>query len=172
MLIILAGLPGTGKSTLARALARRITAAHIRIDSIEQSMIATGRIAGSMDDAGYRVAYRLAEDNLRNGLSVIADSVNPLPVTREAWRDVARRAAAGFIEIEVVCSDPDAHRVRVETRAPDIEGHVLPTWDEVVARDYLDWNDEVVRIDTAGRSVDDCAEELESAIRRIANGAG
>ena len=42
-----------------------------------------------MGDSGYRAAYAVAEDNLRLGHVVIADSVNPWPVTREAWRAVA-----------------------------------------------------------------------------------
>ena len=41
---------------------------------------------------GTASAYAVAEDNLRLGPDVIGDSVNPLPVTREAWRGVAERA--------------------------------------------------------------------------------
>lgn len=51
-------------------------------------------MAGSLrlDDAGYRVAYALADDNLRLGRTVIADSVNPIGLTRDAWLSVADRA--------------------------------------------------------------------------------
>ncbi len=77
MQIALSGLPGVGKSTLARALAARLGAMWLRIDTIEQAMAeATGRPV--RDDRGYRVAYKLAEENLLLGLTVIADSVNPL----------------------------------------------------------------------------------------------
>jgi len=65
MLIILAGLPGVGKTTLARHLARRIRAMHIRIDSIEIAMGAARRTGD--DEAGYRVGYAVAGDNLRLG---------------------------------------------------------------------------------------------------------
>ena len=76
MLIILAGLPGTGKTTIARGLARQLGAVHIRIDSIEQAIRGSGVLVASLDDAGYRAAYAVAADNLRLGHTVIADSVN------------------------------------------------------------------------------------------------
>src|ERR1017187_6255624 len=105
MLIILGGLPGVGKTTIAAELARRIGALHLRIDSIEQAIRASGVVSPPLNDAGYRVAYAVAEDNLRIGRTVIADSVNPLHLTREAWVSVANRAQVRAIEIEVKCSD-------------------------------------------------------------------
>src|SRR5262245_8206339 len=136
MLLILSGLPGTGKTTIAHELARRLKAVHVRIDSIEQAIRNAGVMKGAMDDSGYRVGYAVAEDNLRVGLIVIADSVNPLPVTRAAWRDVAARAGKRAVEAEVVCSDLAEHRRRIESRLQDIPGHTLPTWADVVAREY------------------------------------
>jgi predicted kinase len=72
------------------------------------------------------VAYRLAEENLRIGRTVVADSVNPLNITRDAWLSVAADASKDAIEIEVICSDPSEHRRRVETRNADIDG--LSLW--------------------------------------------
>ena len=94
MLIIFGGLPAVGKTAIARELARLIGAVHLRVDPIEQAMRASGVVNQPLNDAGYRVAYAVAEDNLRIGRTVIADSVNPLPLTRDAWVEVANRVEA------------------------------------------------------------------------------
>jgi predicted kinase len=161
LLIILGGLPGAGKTTLARALARVTGATHLRIDTIEQALIDTG-LAGSREDigpAGYVVAYRLAADNLRLGRAVIADSVNPIAITRDAWRGVAVEAGVRAVEVEIVCSDAGEHRRRVEGRRSDIPGLVLPTWERVLARHYEPWAG-AARVDTAGRGARECLREL------------
>ena len=176
MLIILAGLPGSGKTTIARELSRTIGACHLRIDSIEQALRSAAVLSGSMDDTGYRVAYAIAEDNLRVGRVVVADSVNPMPFTREAWRAVALRAAVPAVEIEIICSDAQEHRRRVETRRPDIPAHALPTWSEVLSREYVPWDRRPIVVDTAGRSLATCAAEILTAIssagRRRAENSG
>jgi predicted kinase len=106
MLIIFGGLPGTGKTAIAQQLARELGAVYLRIDSMEQAIRDTGVLSKSLDDAGYRVGHAVAEDNLRLGMTVVADSVNPLRLTRDAWISVADRARAKAIEVEVTCSDP------------------------------------------------------------------
>ena len=157
MLIILSGLPGTGKTTIARKLAHALAAVYLRIDSIEQSIRGAGR---PVDGEGYGVAYAVAEDNLRLGRIVVADCVNPWPLTRSEWRAVADRTGVPALDVEIVCSDADEHRRRVETRATDITGHRLPTWQEVVERDYR----ERIVIDTARLSVDDSVRSILAEI--------
>ncbi|HKN34353.1 MAG TPA: AAA family ATPase [Terriglobales bacterium] len=167
-LIVFGGLPGTGKTAIAQEVARQANAVYVRIDSIEQA-IRVGILDKPIDDVGYRVAYVLAEDNLRMGRTVVADCVNPVRVTRDAWISVANRAQATTIEIEIVCSDSQQHRQRVENRIPDISGLKLPTWDEVVSREYEPWPREHIVIDTAGRTVSDNVNEL---LKVIANQMG
>lgn len=56
MLIILGGLPGSGKTTLAKALAKKLKAVHVRIDSIEQSIKNSLLKIEDVIDSGYRVS--------------------------------------------------------------------------------------------------------------------
>lgn len=158
------GLPGTGKSTIARELARQLGGVHVRIDSIEQTLRDCGLADGSMDDAGYRVACAVAGDNLSLGRIVIADSVNPLQVTRDAWVAVAKRMGAGVVEVEVVCSDVKEHRRRAETRRSDIPGLKLPTWQEIVSREYHTWKREHIVVDTARQSVEQSVQILRKTL--------
>jgi predicted kinase len=162
MLYIFGGLPGTGKSTLAQRLAHERQAVYLRIDTIEQALRETGGVLDGPE--GYVVAYRIAADNLRLGLSVVADSVNPLEITRAAWRDIAARAGVPFVEIEVICSDKEEHRCRVESRPADITGHRLPTWDEVLNRTYESWQGLHVVIDTAGQAPEQSLASLHGAL--------
>ncbi len=159
----MSGLPATGKSSLARLLAVEYGAAWLRIDTIEQAM----RVLCGFDPQGegYRMAYRLAAENLAAGLNVVADSCNPWDVTRREWREVAARNGARAIDIKVVCSCRDEHRRRVETRASEVAGLKLPGWAEVEAREYHPWTDEHITIDTAGRSPAGSFAELNEKIK-------
>ena len=168
MLIAFGGLPGTGKTTLARLVAARLRASHIRIDDIEQALRESGMLQGDVGPAGYMAAYAVAETNLRLGRVVVADCVNPLAITRTAWRGVAAAASSAIVEIEIICSDPAEHRQRVETRASDIAGLVLPGWDAVRQRNYEPWDRPHIVLDTAGLAIADAAEELLARIGRAA----
>jgi predicted kinase len=167
MLIVLGGLPGVGKTTIARELARRLGAVHLRIDTIEQAILNAQGTREDIGEEGYCVAYAVAEDNLRLGRVVIADSVNPIQITRDAWLSVASRANVPVLEVEIQCSDREEHRRRVEERTGDIAGHRLPTWSDVTAREYACWHRERLVLDTSIMTPDRCVE----AIRQVLQGA-
>jgi predicted kinase len=163
-LIIFRGLPASGKSSIARELARQTGAFWLRIDSIEQAIRESGIVTGSVDDAGYRAAYAVADDNLRLGRDVIGDSVNGWPETRGAWRNAGVRSGAQVIEVEIVCSDVEEHRRRVETRSSEVPGLILPDWEAVISRDYQSWRGDHLTIDTAGSCVEDCVRQVRAAM--------
>jgi predicted kinase len=158
VLFIFSGLPGSGKSTLARALAGQIGAVYVRVDTIEQALRDVCRI--DVEAEGYRLAYRIARDNLLLGLNVVADSCNPIELTRREWERVALDAGVSHMNIEVMCSDIQQHRGRVESRLSEIPGLKLPTWSEVVSREYHQWTTNRLVIDTSGRSSQESQMEL------------
>ena len=160
MLIAFGGLPGAGKTTLARTVAARYAAVYLRIDTIEQAIRASGALRKEIGAAGYLTAYRLAADNLRVGRSVVGDSVNPLKVTRDSWAEIARVAGVPLIEVEVVCSNAEEHRTRVECRRSDIEGHSTPSWRNVIELRYEPWFTPHIILDTAGKTVGESRDEL------------
>lgn len=165
VLYIFAGLPGSGKSSVARALAERSGAAWLRIDTIEQGL--RDLCAVNVEGEGYGLAYRIAADNLRAGVSVIADSCNPIELTRDAWEAVARDAGAAYVNVEVICSDAAEHRRRIESRTSEVPGLRLPTWRAVQDREYHEWTRQRIVIDTAGRGIAECAAELETRLEGL-----
>ncbi len=147
-----------GKTSIAKELALRLKAVYLRIDTIEQTLLRENAL--NVGHEGYLVAYALAEDNLALGHVVIADSVNPIPITRETWRQAAEKTGAAIFEVEIICSDQNEHGRRVEERKADIKGHKLPTWDEVRDRDYHPWERKNLLIDTTNKSISHVVEEI------------
>lgn len=166
VLVVLGGLPATGKSTIARLVAAELGAAYVRIDTIEAAL---GRAEGDLDEPnrwiappGHVVGRSVAVDQLRGGLHVVADSVNPTHESRDAWREAGRSVGARVVEVEVVCSDVDEHRRRAERRVSDVEDLVVPTWRQVVDREYAPWSRPRLVVDAAVLSPEDAADVVVS----------
>jgi predicted kinase len=154
ILYIFSGLPGIGKTTLSQMVAQQIKAVYLRIDTIEQAL----RDLCSVE---------VQSDNLRLGISVVADSCNPVELTRQEWEQVALNAGADYLNIEIICSDAREHRQRVETRIATVLGLRLPTWKEVENREYQEWTADRIIIDTANKSETECLNDLLSELSRL-----
>jgi predicted kinase len=163
-LIVLAGLPGAGKSSLAREIARRLGAVWLRVDTMDHAIWASGTAPDDLQDWTYRAAAAVAADNLALGLTVVADCVNDWTEARDGWQAAGEAAGAEVRWVEVVCSDREEHRQRVETRVSDIAGFKLPDWAAVAAREYHAWDRAHVTVDTAGRGLDECVGEALAAL--------
>ncbi|OZE82224.1 adenylyl-sulfate kinase [Rhodococcus sp. 15-649-1-2] len=156
-LVVLAGLPATGKTTVAREVASRLQWPYLRLDTIEHRITTAGIVPGTV---GYSVLYALAADQLAVGVPVVVDSVSPVAASRDAWREVASETGAEIVLIEVACSDVDEHRRRVRTRDVGIPGLAVPTWADIQDRDYEPWTSPHHVLDTAGQSVEESVEQV------------
>ena len=133
-LYIFSGLPATGKSTLAQKLASHIKAIYLRIDTVEQAIadLCSVNVVGE----GYQLSYRVASDNLKLDISVVADSCNPIELTRREWEQVAKN--------------------RVST----IPNQKLLSWDDVESREYHSWSSNPVKVNTAFQTINESFGEL------------
>lgn len=161
MLIIFGGLPGSGKSSISRNLAKKLNAVYLRVDSIEIGINNSMLNVEQSEDAGYLAAYNVAKDNLALGHTVIGDSVNSVEISREGWRNIAINQNKQFIEIEVICSDSEEHKRRVEVRNADAEDTTpIVTWEKIMQREYNVWNNPDLRLDTYKLSTDECVDKI------------
>jgi predicted kinase len=167
VLVVLGGLPATGKSTVAAALVRQTGFTFVRVDRIEQAIIASTELEQPLGPVGYMIAYEVAGEQLAHGVSVVAESVNPLAITRNAWRDIATGQGAGLVEVELTCSDAAAHRHRAQSRQVDVPGLTLPDWAQITGREYEPWDRDHLVIDTASRTPDEAAAAILDAVGEV-----
>jgi predicted kinase len=167
VLVVVGGLPATGKSTIAGILARQTKTPYLRMDRIEQAIVAWSSLSHPLGPVGYAVAYELAQEQLELGLDVIVECVNPITLTRDSWLRTADEAGAGIVEVEVVCSDESEHQRRVEIRTPDVAGLLIPTWAAVLGREYEPWSRKHVVVDSARMTASDATQLIISKITSV-----
>ena len=170
VLVVIGGLPATGKSTIAMALARQTSTPYLRVDRIEQAIVAWSSLSHPLGPVGYAVAHELAREQLALGSDVIVECVNPTAITRDGWVRTAAAASAAFVEVEVICSNENEHRRRAETRTSDVEGLVKPTWTAINDRDYEAWARRPLVIDSATTSPDRAAQMIASSMESARTG--
>ncbi len=143
MLIAMAGLPGSGKSTVAEQLARQWGIAVVSVDPLESAILRAG-IANDQPTglAAYLVAETIADAVLRAGQSIIVDAVNAVGPARDQWVMLGDRLGVEVRFIETVCSDAELHRSRLEERHRDLPHFAEPTWNAVEQRldEYASWS--------------------------------
>lgn len=136
VLVVTAGLPGSGKSTIAEIIAGRLGATAISVDPIEGAILQAGIDADQPTGlAAYLVAEKMAEQVLLSGHSVIVDAVNAVEPARLQWRDLAERCGVTLRVIETVCADDELHQERLSNRTGLIAAYAV----EQSIEDYAEW---------------------------------
>jgi predicted kinase len=166
-LIVFAGMRGTGKTSLARAVARELGAVYLDKDTIKDCAIAQAerlKLEQGAELAGplsYELLVDIARDNLSLGLSVVLDSPAGYQAFREKVKGLARSARVELRLIECICTDERLLRRRVEGRSQDLPAYRT--------RDWATYQHELAEFErpTERRLVVDTAESLSLNLRKV-----
>src|SRR5258708_7381534 len=102
-IIVVSGLPGTGKSAIAESIARKLHLPVFSVDPIESAIIRSGFERNFETGlAAYNVVQILAGEQLKLGTSVIIDAVSPVNEARGMWFDLEKKYNAQLIVIECI----------------------------------------------------------------------
>ena len=135
MVVVVTGLPGTGKSTLADALARRLKAPAFAGDWLFGALKPSGVLA-NLERADslelyYRLLWTLVSRQLMLEQSALVDCI--VNEARAAqWREQAELLGGRCFVVQCVCGDDAVHRRRIEGRKRGIPGWHEVGWDHVL----------------------------------------
>jgi len=116
--IWITGLPGSGKTTLARAVAEALGAEAtpvrvLELDAIRRVVTPAPTYSEAERDVVYRALVYMAKALTEAGVPVLIDATGH----RRAWRELARALIPAFAEVELVCP-LEVCRERERTRRP------------------------------------------------------
>lgn len=168
-LALVGGNPGTGKSTVARALAEQTGAQVISTDDVRRELRDSGAISGEagvlnegLYEPGnvatvYEAALRRARPHLDDGRSVILDGTWRDPQLRAQARRLASETHSAAVELRCAAA-ADTAAGRITTRAPG-NSEVTPEIAAAMAARQAEW-DTAHRIDTSGSPEDSARQAL------------
>jgi predicted kinase len=101
-LILLSGLPGSGKTTFAAALASGIPCSVVESDAVRRSLARTPTYSGQESARVFEIVEQRAEAGLRNGEAVLLDATNLTVGDRERFVRLASRHQVPLIPVRLV----------------------------------------------------------------------
>jgi predicted kinase len=101
VIIMLSGLPGTGKSFLSHKLAERLTFTIVESDAVRKELFAQPSYSPEESAAVFHTVHRRIEELLNNGRSVIFDATNLEEKHRKTVYQITRDTGARLIFLEV-----------------------------------------------------------------------
>ncbi len=165
MLIAFSGLPATGKTALAGAVARTLGAVLLSVDPVDSALSkARTHETGPPGLAAYAIVEAIADANLALGATVVVDAVNAVGEAKTWWIELARRRGTPLLAVETICSDGDLHRARLAGRVRDL-AIAEPTWEAVILRrdEWVAWPFAPLIVDSVEPLPDNVARIVSAA---------
>jgi predicted kinase len=159
-LIVMRGDPGTGKSTIARAISAALHAPLIDRDIIRQKAV---DIFGNLPLVGrfsYELMFALAEEQLSLGLSVVMDTPLTYRTTYEQAKELARSFHAPMLVVHCQCP-PEVQKRRLEGRVGKVSEFQITSW-----REWLQWKPRFEDFDDHGCIID-TSNPLEDSLAKV-----
>jgi hypothetical protein len=164
-LIVMSGVPGTGKSTLADEIAKALRVPSFAGDWLLGALTPFGGYhLSNLLDMADELLTTLAMRQLALGQSAILDFPTERAATRERWRSLAAAYGVGMRVIICVCSDAATHRQRAEHRRRAIPGwHDAGDWADIERRreQFPPWHGDTLIIDAVNPVEDNLRRALE-----------
>jgi predicted kinase len=161
-LLVMKGHPGTGKSTLAQALARALRWPLLDKDDVKDHTL--GLPEGNT--LAYAVLWQMMATQLALGLSVIVDSPLSYPVAYATAQQIAAQHQARLLVVETALPAVEWQR-RLEARPADASAHKIRGW--AAMQEQLRRYDECWRypIDPAHHLLVDTSQPVEQTVRLV-----
>lgn len=121
-LILIAGLPGSGKTTVARAFAQRSGAAHLNSDVLRKTLGMMGHYTAADKAHVYDALLAHTEAALLRGETVVVDSTFYKEAIRTPYEHLAQKYQIPLFWVEV-CAGEKSLRERLEQPRPDSEAN-------------------------------------------------
>jgi predicted kinase len=164
VLVVVSGLPGTGKSYFSRKLAERLPCAIVESDAVRRRLFGSPTYSASESQRVFTASHSLIDSLLRRGIGVIFDATNIMDQHRQPLYEIAERRGVKLIMVEAE-APPGVVRERLEWR---LQGHSEPDNSEADWSVYQAMRARRQRIGRSHHRVDtsrDIAPVIEKVVR-------
>ncbi len=127
VLVVVSGLPGSGKSYFCSKLAERLPFLILESDALRKTLFPAPRYSAWESSQLFRAIHLLVEHLLKRGIPIILDATNLSERSREYLYSIADRLDIKLVLVRVE-APPEVVRERLEARLQDSRSKSDADW--------------------------------------------